>query len=399
MPASLSPSGTILYADCFSGISGDMFLAALIDAGLPEPHLRASLASVGLGDYELEIAPCRRNGITGTKIIVSATGRQAPRSWRAIQALLRESGLGQKVKDTALAIFRCLAEAEAKVHDVAVDEVHFHETGAVDSIVDIAGAAIGLDYFGVNGLFFSPLPMPRGWIRCAHGLLPLPAPAVCELAKGIPVYGVEAEHEMVTPTGAAIVKALGTDFGPMPAMLPQRTGYGAGARRETGGRPNLLRLVTGRRLDGSPEAREVVVIETNLDDHQPESLPYVASRLFKAGALDVVFIPATMKKGRAGVILQVMGTMASQTALQEIILTETSALGVRFRREQRLTLPRRTENAITAGGPVRLKVAQTPAGERRTPEYEDCVRAAQKSGLPIAEIYRQALGDTATRGG
>lgn len=389
-PAAPPPT---IYADCFAGISGDMFLGALIDAGLPADHLRRRLALLPLTGYELAIEKKRDQGIAATRVHVKVVASQPARSWPEIRQLIADSGLAALEKDIALRVFTALARAEAAVHGTSEDEVHFHEIGGVDSVVDIVGAAVGISYFGAKSLTASPLPMPRGFVDCAHGRLPLPAPAVCELLKGIgaPVVGVDEEMEMVTPTGAAIVAAQATAFGPMPAMEMEKIGYGAGSRSGLRGRPNLLRLVIGRGDPLQREAREVVVMETNLDDYQPETMPYVTERLLAAGAVDVVFFPVQMKKGRPGLVLQALAPRAAAAAVQRLILTETSAIGLRFRVEQRLTLPRRQARAGTDGGEVRVKIVTTPAGERATPEYEDCARAARASGLPITTIYQQAM--------
>ncbi len=380
------------HADCPSGISGDMFLAALIDAGLPLAVLREELGRLDLEEYQLLAhTSTRQAGIKATGITVEVTGEPHPRTWRDIRELLEKSRLTPAVRDKASAIFAVLAQAEATVHGCLAEEVHFHEVGAVDSIVDVVGAAIGLTYFQIGELTASPLPMPsQGWTASAHGCLPLPAPAVCELVRGLPVYGVEVAQELVTPTGAAILKALAGGFGPLPAMIVERVGYGAGLNLRADGRPNLLRIMIGRRQD-VPEAQVVTVIETSLDDWSPETFPHVSDRLFAAGALDVYLLPIQMKKGRPGFRLEVIAPPEMAQGVAGLLMTETSAIGLRLREERRITLVRVLGTVATELGPVRAKLATTPHGPRLTPEYEDCRRLALATGLPIDEIYRAVI--------
>jgi len=379
---------TIAYIDCFSGISGDMFLSALLDAGLPEEELRSQLSLLGLDGYTLVVGKKTCGAIAATTLSVQTAEHHLHRSWGDIRQLITTSSLAAPVKKTALTIFSLLAEAEAKMHDRPVDTVHFHEVGGIDSIVDIVGAAIGLDALNITHLHCAPLPMPRGWVQCAHGLLPLPAPAVCELLQGVPTYGVELSQELVTPTGAAIVKGLATGYGPMPAMTMTRVGYGAGSQELTNGQPNLLRLVIGT-AQTVVEAQEVEVIETHLDDWSPETFPYLSEQLFALGALDVALIPIQMKKGRPGFLLRVICDQAAALAAKECILSETTAIGLRFRTEQRWTLPRETGTVPTRWGEVRVKKVTTPAGEVLTPEYEDCKRVAIAHHVPIKEVYAE----------
>ncbi len=379
---------TIAYIDCFSGISGDMFLGALLDAGLPLAELRGQLALLDLDGYTLAVGKKGCGAIAATSLAIETTEIHPHRSWGEIRQLITASNLAEPVKETALSIFFLLAEAEAKVHGRPVDSVHFHEVGGIDSIIDIVGTAIGLDALNITSLQCSPLPMPRGWVQCAHGMLPLPAPATCELLHGVPVYGVELSQELVTPTGAAIIKGLATDYGPMPSMTMTGVGYGAGSQELANGQPNLLRLVIGTaRLAVEPQ--EVEVIETHLDDWSPETFPYLSERLFALGALDVALIPIQMKKGRPGFLLRVICDRASALAAKECILSETTAIGLRFRPEQRWTLPREAGTVPTRWGAVRVKKIATPAGEVLTPEYEDCKRVASAHTVPLKEVYAE----------
>jgi len=379
---------TIAYIDCFSGISGDMFLGALLDAGLPEAELRSQLSLLPLDGYTLTVGKKNCGAIAAATLSVQSAEKHPHRTLTDIHQIITASKLAEPVKETALSIFSLLAAAEAKVHGKPVDTVHFHEVGGIDAIIDIVGAAIGLDALNITTLHCAPLPMPSGWVQCAHGMLPLPAPAVCELLQGAPTYGVGLSQELVTPTGAAIVKALAADFGPMPAMAMTGVGYGAGSQELTNGQPNLLRLILGTARI-AVEAQEVEVIETHLDDWSPETFPYLSEQLFALGALDVALIPIQMKKGRPGFLLRVICDRSASLAVKECILSETTAIGLRFRTEQRWTLPREIGTIPTRWGAVRVKKVTTPTGEVLTPEYEDCKRVAAAHGVPLKEVYAE----------
>jgi len=387
---------TIAYLDCFSGISGDMLLAAFLDAGMPEEHLRQQLASLPLAGYDLTVSKIREQGIGARRLEIDCASAQPLRHLHDLTAIIANSTLASALKDRAMAVLAALAEAEAVVHDVDVEEIHFHEVGAVDTIIDIVGALVACEYFGIKRLVVSPLPMGRGFVDCAHGRLSLPAPAVCRLLHGLPVYGVDIEHELITPTGAALVKILADDFGPMPAMRFDAIGYGAGARRSTqGAPPNLLRLSLGQ--NQTPETpEEVRILTTNLDDWQSEAFPYLTESLLRAGALDVSLAPILMKKGRPGYALQVMCRRESSTALENIIFKETTAIGLRYRDEPRRILPRESVQVMTPWGRLAAKKVSLPEGERIYPEYEECRKLAEKTGQPIAAIYRAVVkGDAA----
>ena len=384
---------TITYADCFSGISGDMFLGALLDAGLPEEVLRDQLAVLDLTGYRIAISPKKDHSIKATQVTITAGHDQPQRSWKDIRTLIDQSSLDLVVKQKALNIFTILAQAEAKVHNCPVDEVHFHEVGAVDSIIDIVGAAIGLHHFGINQLYFSPLPITNGWVQTDHGQLPLPAPAVCEILEDVPVYGVELKQELVTPTGAALAKALGTNFGPFPSMIIKKVGYGAGSHALPNRQPNLFRLVIGQSKDVA-ESQHVEVIETHIDDWSPEGFPYLSEQLFAQGALDVALVPIQMKKGRPGFLLRVIAVPAHSFTVKQCILSETTAIGLRYRIENRWTLPREQGTVATRFGKVKVKKVETPAGTRLYPEYEDCKRIAHEQQIPLTAVYREAACHT-----
>ncbi len=376
------------YADCFSGVSGDMFLAALIDAGLPFDVLQSELAKIAIAGYELLISDKTECGIQAKKLHVQVGSQQPHRAWQDIKKCIEQSKLSPDIKDNSLKIFSTLAEAEAAIHGCPVEEVHFHETGNVDAIVDIVGAAIGLSFLNIDKLICSPLPMPRGFVTCAHGKLPVPAPAVCKILADVPVYGVDYDLEMVTPTGASIIKALSDGFGPFPSMILHKTGYGAGSHILPDNQPNCLRLVLGI-IQKASESQTVEVIETNLDDWSPEGFPFLYNRLFDKGALDVSLVPIQMKKGRPGFLLQVISSPAHAWELKNIILTETTAIGLRYRQESRWTLPREMGTIDTQWGPLQVKKVETPAGTVLYPEYEDCRRIAEQNNIPLKEVYAQ----------
>ncbi len=381
---------SILYADCFSGISGDMFLAALLDAGLPLDVLQVGLDLLNLPGYELCPVEWLQGAIAARGLKVRIAALQKSRTWLEIKAMIAGSALTAGVKQRAQAIFKILAQAEARIHGQSANEVHFHEVGAVDSIVDIVGAAIGLEYFHIVRFTASALPMPSGWVECRHGRLPLPAPAVCEILKGVPVYGVNIRQELVTPTGAAIIKAMAVDFGPQPPMRPRDIGYGAGSRQLPEGQPNLLRLIIGEARQ-VPEAQEVVVMATNIDDWSPEGYPFLSARLLDAGALDVTLTPIQMKKGRPGFKIEVLTEPAAALALKDILLSETTAVGLRFRREERFTLVRESGWLPSSLGPIQAKRVTTPdGGSRISPEYEDCKRLAQRHQISLRAVYEEA---------
>jgi uncharacterized protein (TIGR00299 family) protein len=380
--------GQTAYADCFAGVSGDMFLGALIDAGMPLEHLQAELAALNLGKFTLQSLKQQDHGISATRLEVNLEKTEKPRTWKDIRALIEQSRLGSRIKERAIGVFTCLAEAEAKIHACRPADVHFHEIGGIDSIIDIIGSVIGLEFLGIARLVTSPLPMPRGWLNCGHGMLPLPAPAVCEILVDVPVYGSGIQQEMVTPTGAALVKSLSNDFGNFPAMRIKRTGYGAGSRKLPGKMPNLFRLVIGIEQK-TDESQDVEVIETNLDDWSPESFPHLCEQLFSAGALDVSLVPIHMKKGRPGFLLRVITEPARSWDIKNCIFAETTSIGLRFRREKRMTLPRDTGSVNTRWGPVAVKRVAAGHGYVLYPEYEDCRRVALKNRIPLKDIYAE----------
>ncbi|MEK7341349.1 MAG: nickel pincer cofactor biosynthesis protein LarC, partial [Candidatus Binatota bacterium] len=328
----------IVYGDLIGGVSGDMFVAALIDLGLPIQILKSELKKIPSLKYRLEVTTKKSHAIRATRFRVLTGGKEPERPWKQIRGLIQESSLDAEVKEKGLQIFARLAEAEGKIHGVSPDRVHFHEVGATDSIVDIISAAIAAHQLKIGSFHFSRIPLGRGVTRSRHGPLPLPGPATLELLKGLPVQWIDLEGETVTPTGAAIVSALGKTFGDQPRMTIEKIGYGAG-EKEFPDRPNVLRLVLGQD-DVAWGQDEMVVIETNIDDMNPEFYDYVFDRLFAAGAREVFLSPIQMKKNRPGSLLRIIAEPALREKLAEIVFRETSTIGLRYYPVKRVILKR-----------------------------------------------------------
>jgi uncharacterized protein (TIGR00299 family) protein len=380
----------VLYIDAFSGISGDMTVGALLALGVSLDGLKQQLALLPLSGYSVAAAPRHVHGIGAIKFDVQvASHGHAHRAFRDIRGMLEKSGLDSAAKAVALAIFEKLAVAEGHVHGIATDDVEFHEVGAVDSIVDIVGAAVGMTTLGVEATYVSPLPLGSGIVQSQHGPLPVPAPATAELLRGFSTRPGDGEGELVTPTGAAIVATMATP-GPVPELRVVNVGYGAGTRTLKD-RPNLLRLVLGERRDVTTH-EELIVVETNIDDLNPELYDHVMERLFSAGARDVYLAPVHMKKNRPGIVLSVLCNESDRELLSAIMLNETSAIGVRYYPVRRRILERVVKEISTEYGSVRVKVALAPDGHHNlAPEYEDCKRIATERGVPIKRVYQAAL--------
>jgi uncharacterized protein (TIGR00299 family) protein len=376
----------ILYFDCQAGISGDMTVGALLDLGVPLEHLRIELAKLALpqDSYTLSTKPTERQHVSALKFDVDVHDHHTHRYYAGIDAMIAGSTLADPVKEKARRIFRCLAEAEAKVHGVAVVDVHFHEVGAVDSIVDVVGTAICLEFLRVEQIYASAVPLGSGFVQTAHGRLPVPAPATVELLRGMAVHGGCGEGERVTPTGAAILAAMVTSSGTRPDMTLSRVGSGAGGKDFSDG-PNILRVFLGTEAAGTSE--EVMEVSCNLDDVTPEVLGYVQELLLESGALDVWLAPIQMKKGRPGTVLSFLCAPADLERLVALVIAETGTLGVRYASLRRIVQPRRIEERVTRFGPVRFKVSEY--GEK--PEYEDCRRIARELGIPCRDIMQQLL--------
>jgi pyridinium-3,5-bisthiocarboxylic acid mononucleotide nickel chelatase len=377
---------TILYLDCQAGISGDMTVGALLDLGVPLEHLRAELDKLALpaDSYSLSASRTERQHMSALKFDVAVHDHHTHRHYAGIDAMIADSALAETVKERARAIFRRLAEAEALVHGVPVEEVHFHEVGAIDSIVDIVGTAICLEYLDVEAIYTAPLPLGGGFVESAHGRLPVPAPATAELMRGMAVHGDCGEGERVTPTGAAILAALVTASGTRPAMTLTKVGSGAGAK-DFSDRPNILRAFLGTSAVAGSE--EVVEVSCNLDDVTPEVIGYVQELLLESGALDVWLAPVQMKKGRPGTVLSFLCAPPDLERLAALLMAETGTLGVRYSSLRRIVQSRRIEARDTQFGPVRFKVGEF--GEK--PEYEDCRRIARERGIPCRDIMQQLL--------
>ena len=389
------------YFDCFSGISGDMTLGAFIDLGVPVERLQQDLARLPIEPFTIKAVPVERHGIRATQCDIRASETLSHRSLSDIRSMIEESGLTESVTASSLSIFQRLASAEAGIHGCSIEEVHFHEVGAVDAILDIVGCCLCLEYLGITQVAASALPQGSGFVDCRHGRIPLPAPATLELLKEIPVYGMALEGELVTPTGAAIVATLGTTFGPIPAMAVSAIGYGAG-HKEYPSHPNLLRIVVGNALEEGSDTGNgyltdtVQVIETTIDDMNPEIFGYLMEALFAGGALDVYWIPVYMKKNRPGTLVQILCREPDVIALRDILFKETTTIGIRISTAQRWMLPRETVTMTLSMGRVALKKITPPDGKTRwVPEFEDCRRIAREQGLSIRRIYdliaREAL--------
>jgi uncharacterized protein (TIGR00299 family) protein len=393
----------LAYLDCFSGISGDMLLGALVDAGFAFEQLQAGLRALDVDGYEVQQEAYSDHGLTGTRVLVRLTDTPQPeRHLSEIERLIRASHLSPAIQQRALAIFRVLGEAEAQVHGVSVEQVHFHEVGAVDALVDVVGTLLGLEALGVEQVYCSPLPLTTGQVQTAHGLLPMPAPATLELLRQVraPWVPRAAQGELVTPTGAAIVATLARFE--TPALAIERVGYGFGQKALPWA--NCLRLCLGEAVgppalewgsmeqegvgQGGVEQDEVVVLETNLDNVSGELLGGVMERLFVAGALDVTYTPMQMKKNRPATLVSVIAPLGCAEALARLLLAETTTLGVRMSRWRRLKAERRQEEVETPLGRVQVKLKLL--GGRlvsAAPEYEECARLAAPLGLPLQEVY------------
>jgi uncharacterized protein (TIGR00299 family) protein len=381
----------IAYFDCFAGISGDMTLGALIGAGADVEKLRESLSGLNVDGYKLDVGETMKSHMAATDVhVILDNHHHHHRHLGDILAIIDNSGLSDWVKDTSRRIFTKLAEAEASVHGTTPDHVHFHEVGAVDAIVDIIGAAICLELLGRPKIISSPMPTFHGFAKGAHGTFPLPAPATSELLKGIPWREFGAEGELITPTGAAIITSITSEFGPMPAMSIERIGYGAGKQEREF--PNLLRVMLGESVDEKPASKRVSVIETNIDDLNPQFYDLVMERLFAAGALDVYLVPIQMKKNRPGTLLSVICAPDKTDDLTQVMLSETSTLGVRVQQMDRVCLNRRWEEVDTEFGRIKIKIGDLNGRViNASPEYEDCRQAAEKHNVPVKKVYDAAL--------
>jgi uncharacterized protein (TIGR00299 family) protein len=423
----------IAYLECFSGISGDMFLGALVDAGVPLEILRETVTSLGVA-ARLEVSRTQRSGISAVKLdVVTAEGKELPREefWEAehghghqhhhthshphehahesghsddhpphghrglkeIREIIGKAAISETSKQTAIKIFEVLGAAEAKIHNSDIEKIHFHEVGAIDAIVDITCAAVGAEVLGVDAFICSPLNVGGGVVRCAHGTFPIPAPATLEMLKNAPIYSGEIQKELVTPTGAAIVTVLASRFGHFPRMKAGKTGYGAGSR-DFKNFPNVLRITVGEGLEEQAAIPEeiITILEANVDDMTPQLFGYVMDRTLQQGALDVFATSVQMKKNRPGMLLTVLARPEDAQRLIQLVFAETTSLGVRVREEKRARLARRHLSVSTKWGEIRMKVAHLNGSVcNYAPEYEDCRRIAEQQQVPLKAVMQEAL--------
>jgi uncharacterized protein (TIGR00299 family) protein len=381
---------TFAYFDCFAGVAGDMVLGALLDAGGSAEALRAGLAGVPVDPFELEVTGVERGGIGATHVRVRARRSPVIRTWAYLRGALGEADLPAPVRERSLAVFGRLAEAEAQIHRKPVDQIHFHEVGAVDAVVDIVGSALLLHELGITEVWASAVATGTGLARSEHGVLPVPAPAVLELLRGVPIYSGGVAAELTTPTGAAILAATADRFTELPPMRVAAVGYGAGSRQHDE-LPNLLRVVLGQRTEAGAAGDSGLVLEANLDDMNPELAPWVLDRLFEAGAADVWFTPIHMKRGRPGVTLSVLCAPGTDAAVRELLWRETSTIGVRGLPVRKWMLERRVIAVGVPGGKVRVKLGlEGGRVVNVAPEYADCARLAGETGRPLKDVMARA---------
>jgi uncharacterized protein (TIGR00299 family) protein len=380
----------IAYFDCFAGASGDMILGALLDAGLDLGKLQTEISKLGLEKCGVDAADVVKKGISGTRAVVTIDQEHHGHHHRHlshIREIIRSSSLDAAVKDRSLSIFTRLAETEARVHACDVESVHFHEVGAVDAIIDVVGAVAGIHLLGIEECHCSPIHLGSGTITCTHGVLPVPAPATALLVQGLPVYATDVVGELLTPTGAAILSTLCAGFGPMPPMVMERIGYGAGMSDPP--IPNLLRIAIGEaaRGQGAFEADQLAVIETNVDDMSPQVYEHVMEKALGMGALDVFMTSVQMKKNRPGTMVTVTCKPEEIYRFAELLMTETTSIGIRWRIENRLKAKRELKRVETPWGAIRVKFASI--GEKIvnvSPEYDDCKKAAVENGVPLKQV-------------
>ena len=379
----------IAYFDCFSGISGDMTLGAFVDLGVPVEWLKEKFDSIPLKGFELTVTQVARSGIEAKRVQVDTQERSGARDYSQIKSLLKASPLSPSVKENSLEIFAKIAQAEAHIHNCPLEKVHFHEIGGIDAIVDIVGTALCVDFLKLEKIVASRIPLGSGFVDCSHGTLPVPVPATIEILKDVPVYGTNIPHELVTPTGAAIIAALAESFGKLPPIIVADTGYGAG-QRDLESIPNLLRIITGIAVEHQVESGqdEIVMVETCIDDMNPEVFGFLMDRLFAEGALDVYWVPVFMKKNRPGTMVQVVCGRDRKEAVINRILSETTSTGIRFYDVHRRILKREQLEVDTLYGRVQVKRIVNPDGsERLAPEYEVCKKIALEKNISIRTVY------------
>jgi uncharacterized protein (TIGR00299 family) protein len=379
----------IAYFDCFSGVSGDMILGALIDAGFDIRELESELSKLKISGYKVKTEKTGRKGISGIKFSVDVIEQNAERTLKDIVEIVDQSELDDDIKESSKKTFKELSMVEAKVHDQSVEEIHFHEVGGIDSIIDVIGSLIGIKKLGIEATYSSKIHVGTGFVECRHGVLPVPAPATLEMLKGVPIYSKGVEAELATPTGVCILKTLSKSFGIMPEMKVDKVGYGAGSRELE--IPNLLRVYVGETDEREYEKDEVILIETNIDDMNPQLSAYASEMLLKQGALDVFMTPIFMKKNRLGTLLSVLTTQDKFDEVLSTVFSETTTLGVRIHHLERKKLSRQIVSVKTRFGEIKLKVGKVGNQIKNiAPEYESCKEIAMKQGIPIKEVYYEA---------
>ena len=386
----------IAYFDCFSGASGDMILGSLLDAGLCLEHLRDQIKKLGLSHYDIGVEKVVKKGISGSQALITIDHdhHDHHRHLSHIRDIINNSTLSEPVKEKSKAIFQRLAEAEARVHQSEVEHVHFHEVGAMDAIIDVVGAVIGFNALGIEKIVCSPLHVGCGTVECAHGILPVPAPATAELIKGRPVYSTGVVGELLTPTGAAILTTLSSEFGAMPPMVVKSIGYGAGTLEPK--IPNLLRVVIGDTEDETTDYKteQAAVLETNIDDMNPQIYDYLIQKILNMGAMDVFLTCVQMKKNRPGTLLTLVCSLDKVKIFSDLLLKETTTIGLRWRVENRLKAHRKIETLETQYGPVRIKIARS-SGEviNISPEYDDCKKLALENEVSLKSVIDNVKSD------
>lgn len=380
----------IAYFDCFAGISGDMVLGALVNAGLLVDDLLKELKKLNLKGYKIEAKAVNKLGIQATKVSVQSSNLTTVRRWAEIKELISKSNLDSAVKDRSLQIFLQVASAEAKIHGRELEQVHFHEVGAIDSIIDIVGVAIGLHRLNIKEIYSSPLPLGRTLGKSKHGNIPIPAPATLEILRDVPIYGSQIQAELVTPTGAAIIKSYAKEFGAIPAMKIRKIGYGAGSRDLE--IPNVLRIYIGEKVASTENAEDIVsIIAANIDDMNPEFYEHVINRLLRVGALDVWLTPIQMKKNRPAITLNLISPLNKTESLTKLLFEETTTLGVRILEARRKKLERETMEVNLPSGPVRVKIGRLEGKVVNvSPEIDDCKKLASKTRVALKVIYEAA---------
>ncbi len=392
----MNADSKIAYFDCFSGISGDMIIGALLDAGAEFHRLKAELAKLPLSDYELHTQKISKQHITATKFDVVDKGQTAYRHLKDLNAIVEDSNLPEEIQKRAKNIFLRIAQAEARIHGQPIEKIHFHEIGAVDTIVDVVGALICLKLLKIDKVFCSKINVGSGFVEFSHGKFPVPAPATAELLKGVPIYSSDIQMELTTPTGAAIITEIASGFGELPVMVPETIGYGAGERDLS--QPNVLRVFVGHQeISSDLDQDRIVIMETNIDDMNPQWYDTVMEKLLQQGALDVYLTSVLMKKGRPAIKLTVLARIGDEGKLARLIFQETTSIGIRMREEMRKKLHREIKEVNTQFGKVKFKIARL--GDEiinATPEYEDCKRIAHENNLTLKKVY-QLLGGVVFR--